>query len=163
MNLDAVGTYVYVRDMPTVEVDPSGEFILVVLALPALPAIAGALVATAKVAAIGTALLGAAVAGAHVGSGLGEMARPKYPESQPTYDPRQDAEAWLRQRQLEAQMYSGHQGSLGGGAPNSSWCKAHPRACAIYRAGAVIATGSMIFGAFHGRNPEDSVVSESPK
>lgn len=140
-----VGTYVYVRNRPTVAVDPSGEF-LFVIALPALPAIAGAVVATAKVAAASAAVVGAALAGAHVGPALADFARPRYPESEPILDPRPAPDAGRFWSDLEL-IGSGHAYDVsapGGGIPGGSWCARHRAVCTT---GMLLAGGAVLWGA----------------
>jgi RHS repeat-associated protein len=155
--------YQYARGNPSRWADPSGEFVF------AIPFVAAALM-VAEAVAIGTAAgIATTIAvkatwevGTAVGHALSDFARPRYPESQPTYDPRRDAGTWARQREMEAQMYSGHGGSIGGGSSNSSFCKAHPRWCAGFRVATVVGLGSSIFAAFHGRNPDEPVISACP-
>ena len=141
-----VGSHVYVGNMPTIAIDPSGE-VFFLLALPALPAIATAVVATAKVVAVGTAIVGAAVAGAHVGPALAEMARPKYPDSEPILDPRRDPDQGRIRSELERMgMGSSHEDPSQwwpAGPPGSGFCARHRAACI---AAGIVGIGGSLLG-----------------
>jgi RHS repeat-associated protein len=149
-------SYVYVRNMALNAVDPSGECIQqMALALFGPPGAVAGGVSTAVCFGL-AALLGTAAV-----SGTVAVAN-EAPPLEIHWDPRPDPQVTRRHMEMERQLYSGPDGSLGGGRP--SWCAQHRARCLAYAGITLLAVEGIAFAAFHGRDVEDPVIPrQTPK
>ncbi len=146
-----VASYIYGRVSPTNWTDPSGE--TPALAAAFVAAAAGITCAAVCVAVIvGAVVVTAVVAAVYVAEELGvlDQAKPKYPESEPIWDPRQD---WVR-----IKAHNDHVASMGPFQPGKGnfsgggrWCPERPGLCTAARLAALLGAGMIVWMALEGR------------
>jgi RHS repeat-associated protein len=138
-----VGTYVYVRNVPTMAVDPSGECLQAAAAGLAAAVPSGGTSVVAGGAATLFCLAFVAVVAATapaVGETVMDLAKPRYPDSEPVFDPHPDPETVRRQIEIErgvVEWGSDESGSAGFPGPGRL-CAEHRTMCRAAAAGATL-------------------------
>jgi RHS repeat-associated protein len=151
----SVGAYVYVRNSPIGTTDPSGrcgETLLMTLAGPEGAAVGGGLTLLCWAAVAAAALLTLDQAVKNAPTIDLNFGQPKYPESEPIFDPHQDPVTLGVHRQIVSNMPPFDPG--GGRWPGlGKWCVDNRTLCRVAIGAGLFASGSIVWSQLQGKGP----------